>query len=328
MAENFFDTLSAEEKQRIKDRTDTLVELLEQWARQYSFIRTVRIPVAALTTATALLRTPLSDSVLSSQVMLWIAGVDDKIDGLIFSLAEVWRKTEQWCSIANHGSSNGIDDSDALTAVLLEIREKLSKSHIFEPLREYWASCLRLLVEAMAQEYQYGLQYNAYGSRALPSLDEYLHSGIHSIGMYFWQSTVLILLRDSSVIEHFEPINKAIKHASVAIRLYNDVQTFDKEIQEGGINSILIMYHIMLDKNPSATKRILSEAKQHILQLADSYAQRCYDSIKQIQTESGQFEETTYRIVAFGSFFYREHDYHTTPIAKVNEFLGKPKSTD
>lgn len=323
MAGSFLDTLSAEEKQRIRDRTDTLIELLEKWIRQYPFIRTTRIPTIALVTATALPWMSVSDVLTAAKVLFWIFGVDDKVDERIFTLAEIRRKADQWYSIANHGPTNERDDNDELTAILLEIRKGLSKSHLFEPLREYWSNSVRCLIEAMIQECQYRLQYNAYGACALPPLDEYLHND--SVGMYLWQSAVLILLRDSSVIEHFESINEAINYAGAAVRLYNDVRTFDREIQEGGINAILILYHTMLNGDPNTTKgNVLTKAKQYVLHLADSYAQRYYNLAGQLETDSGQFEETTSRMLAFHAHFYgySEHDYHTTSLAEAYQMLN------
>jgi hypothetical protein len=323
LAANFLDTLSAEEKHHIKDRTSALMEILQQWAQQHHFIRATRIPAAALVAALALPRIPLADSLLVTQMMLWIFAVDDIADERIVTLADMRRKTEQWCLIANHGSSSEYDD---LTIILLEMRKKLSKSRLFEPLREYWVSRLRLLGETMIQEYQDGLQYDATcGTNSLPSLDKYLHNGIHSIGLPFWKSTVLILLQDTSVIQQFKPINQAIEYAGAAVRLYNDVRSLDKEIREGNINSIIIKYHMILETIPSTSKEeALAEARQHILQLADSYAQRCYEQVEQPKTTSGQFEEATTRIVAFHAYFYgrSEYDYHTTSQAAAHDILG------
>lgn len=325
MAVNFLDTLGPEERRHIQDRTVALMEMLQEWARQHRSIRATRIPAAALVAAMALPRIPLVDSLLVAQMMLWIFAVDDRADERMVTLAELRRQTGQWCLIANHGASDANDEDD-LTTVLLEMRRELSKSHLFDPLREYWASRLRLLGETMAQEYEYGLQYDAArGSGSLPSLDEYLRNGIHSIGLPFWKSTVLILLQDASVIQHFKPVNQAIEYAGAAVRLYNDVRSLDKEIQEGGVNSILIQYHAILETSPSISREAaLAEAKERILQLADAYAQRCYDMVGQLQTSSGQFEETTARIVAFHAYFYgrSEYDYHTTSRAAAYEILG------
>ena len=325
MTGSLLDTLSTEEKQRIKGRTDELVELLEKWARQYPFIRATRIPTTALVAATVLPRMSVSDALTVAQVVLWIFGVDDKIDELILTLSEIRRRAERWYSIANHGPRDEIDDSDELTAILVEIREALSKSHTFEPLREYWSNSIRGLIETMIQECQYGLQYNAYGADVLPPLEKYLDDGIDSIGMHVWQSAVLILSRDSSVVEHFESISEAIEHAGVAIRLYNDVRTFDRTMQEGGMNSVLIMYHTMLNRYPHTTREnALIKTKQYILQLADSHAQRCYDLVGQLETDSGKFEEATSRLVAFHACFYsrNEYDYHTASLAQACEVLS------
>jgi len=324
VASNLLDTLSATEKRRITDRTCALVGLLEEWARRHPLIRAARIPMVALVAATVLPRLSVSDTLTVARLMLWIFGVDDRVDERVFTLEEMRRRAKQWYSIARYGPGSKVENSDGFAVMLAEIRKELSKSHLFEPLREYWAGSVPRLVEAMAQELQYGLQYNAYGADALPSLDEYLHDD--SLGMYLWQSAALILLRDSSVMERFGPIGEVIKHAGVAIRLYNDVRTFDREMREGGVNSVLIMYQKRLGGTLNTTKKedTLAKAREHVLRLADSYAQRCYDLIGQLQTASGRFEETTYRLVAFHAHFYgrTEYDYHTTSLAEAHEMLS------
>jgi hypothetical protein len=324
MSGDFFDTLSAQEKQRIKDRSGVLVDCLEQWACQYTSLRASRIPTAALATAVVVPRMSLSDSLSMARMILWIFGVDDRVDGHRMTFAEMRRTARQWYLIANHGSGDGISSDDELTRILVEMRKELSSAHLFDPLSEYWASRLRLLVATMAREYQYGARYSTYGPSALPSFDEYLRDGTHSIGLPFWQATALILLRDPSVIEHFEQIDEAITHAGAAARLYNDVRTLDKEIQEGGMNSILIAYQAMIERNPDSTEEgALDEARQYVLRQADSYAQKCYDLLGRINTDSGQVEETIFRLIAFHAYYYgREYDYHITSLAEAYAMIG------
>jgi hypothetical protein len=322
---NFLSTLSVQEKQRIKERTDTLVKLLAEWARRYACIRPSRIPMTALTTAVALPRLSVPDVLTTAQMILWIFGVDDKADEQIFTLEEMRRKTEQWHLIARYGQSDGADASDELTSILLQMREKLSKSPTFEPLCEYWASRLRIIFEAMAQEYRYALEYKADGRCALPSLDEYVRGGTHSIGFPLWGATVLILLKDYSVVKHLESISEATEYTGATIRLYNDVRTLEKEIQEKSINSIIILYHAILARNPNASREsAIHEAKQYILQLADSYAQKCRELLAKIRTDSRQFEESTSNIVALHAYFYghSEYDYHTTSQSDTNGWLN------
>jgi hypothetical protein len=328
MRSDFFDTLSAQEKQCVRDRSGVLVDCLEQWACQYASLRPSRIPTAALATAVVVPRMSLSDSLSMARMILWIFGVDDRVDEHKMTLVKMQRIARQWYVIASHGPGDSPNNDNELTRILVEMRRELSSAHLFDPLREYWASRLRLLVITMAREYQYGIQYSTYGPRALPSFDEYLRGGMHSIGLPFWQATALILLRDPSVIEHFEPIDEAITYAGAAARLYNDVRTLDKELQEGGVNSVLIALQAMLKRNVKSTKEgALDRAKQYVLQQAGSYAQKCYDLLDRFDTDSGQVEETIYRLIAFHAYYYGcEYDYHSTSLAEAYAMIGAETS--
>jgi hypothetical protein len=324
MAEIFLDTLDTEEIQCIRDRADNLIGLLENWALRYPFINIARIPMAVLTTATVLPRVPPSDSVLAAQMILWIFEVDDLIDKRMITLEEMQCKVEQWYSIAN-GSSDKPSDSDELTTMLVEIIRELSKFPLFEPLREYWASRLRIIFGVMIRECQHALDYSFLGPQGLPSLDEYLLGGIHSVGFPLWGATALILFEDPSVVDQLESVGEVVRHAGIALRLYNDIATFDKDAQEKDINSVLIVYHALLDETPNLTReRALSEAKQRILNLADSHGRRCYNLAERLGTSSGQFEETTSRLVALHAYFYgsMEHDYHTTSRTEIHKLFN------
>lgn len=328
MGGSFFDTLSAEEKQSIRQKTDGLIRLMEKWVTRYSFIRPDRIPRIALVIATVMPRLDQSCSALMTKLALWVFGVDDMIDEGAVPLVELQEKVIEQCHlIANGSPSNRIIDSDELAAMLSGIRKDLSEYRLFEPLCEHWSTNVRLLVEAMTEEYQYGLRYSTSGACALPSLEEYLQHGIYSSGVPLMASTLFIILNDPSVEQCFDSINEPITCASAAMRLYNDVKTFEKETQESKINSVLIGYHAMLDENPGTTEQSVSRAKHYISQMADSYAQRCYDLTRRIGTESGQFEEIIHHLVAFHASYYREHDYHSTPIAEVSKLLGTPQNT-
>jgi hypothetical protein len=323
---DFLSTLSDQEKQRIKERTDTLVKLLTEWARQYVCIRPNRIPMTALTTAVALPRLSVPDALTTAQMILWMFGVDDKVDERLFTIEEMQHKAEQWYLIARSGPGAEINAGDEFAAVLLEVRRGLATSHLFEPLLDYWTGRLGIFFEAMAQGYQYTLEYNADGPSALPPFDDYLRGGIHSVGFPLWRSTSLILLKDSSVMKCLEAISEIIECAGTAIRLYNDVGTLGREIQEKSINSIIIVSHAMLTKNSSvSSESAISEAKQYILQLADSYAHKCHELLAKIQTDSGQFEESTSNIIALHAYFYghSEYDYHTTSKRETRQWLNR-----
>jgi hypothetical protein len=324
VVEDFFETLGVDGKRLVRERTNALVRLLEEWAPQYPFIRTIRIPSVALLIATVVPQMALTDSFLVTKLIMLIFGIDDMADEREITLAQLRPKAKQWHSIADQGASSRIDEDDHLAQVLLEVREHVSRFPLFDPLREYWSCSVRRLIEAMAREYQYGLRYSAGGACALPTLHECVYCGVYSLGFPLWASTVLILLNESSTVEHLESIDRAIKCAGGAIRLCNDLRTLDKEIQENNINSVVILYHTMLNRTPSATREsALSEAKQHVLQMAKSYAQRCRDLVGQNQSEHTRFGEALCRIVDFSMYFYvtSGQDYHIPRLAEINQLL-------
>lgn len=324
MVGNFLDTLVDNEKQQIKDKIGILIDLLKEWARRYPSLRPV-IPMITLTTAVALPQASISDALAWAQAVAWIFLVDYKADPRTFTHKDMRLKAEQWHSMTSNWPTAGMDDGSELTTILADITSNMSKSCLFESLQEYWALRLRNHVLGVAQEFQNALEYGERGPRALPSLDEYLRVGVQSVGYPFLGSMAMIFHRDSSIIKHIELVSEILECAGAALRLYNDVATLDKEIQMGEVNSILVVYHTMLDRRPDVVKEsVLSEAKQRVLHLADSYAHRCYDLVGQLKTDSGQFEMISYRLVALHAYFYghTEQDYHTTSLAKVCQMLG------
>lgn len=321
MGGTFFDTFSAKEKQFFWQRTKILSRALEEWARGYSCLRPVRAPSVALLTAMISQHGDVLDAIGGGKIAFWIFAVDDLADERKISLADFLKKGKQWYLCARDGTGNN-DESDELTAMLLEIRKDLSRFCLFEPLLDHWASCIPPLIETMAQEYQYGLLFNTEGTQALPSLDEYLSGGLHSIGMPLWASGVWITQSDLSILEHLELIDAATRHAGRAIRLYNDLQTLDREMREGNVNSVMIAYYKTLANQEISVENGFTEAKRYILQLADFFGHECRSIAKQIHTESGQVEKTLARTVAFNASFYGHgHDFHITSLDDVHTLL-------
>ena len=323
MTGSFFTTLNHDEKQRVTETTDALAKMLKDWVPHYPILRPTRIPMAALSTALAFASAvpclPAAEYLSLSKMTLWIFGVDDITDERLVGLSDIQRQADEWYSIARDGTLNKAVDGDGLTMILEEMRAELAQSHLFEPLHEQWAASLRDVLEGIIQEYRYGQAYTAYGPQTFPTFDEYVHYGRCSIGVPLWGLTVLIILGDPAAKENFESASEAIRYAGAAIRLYNDLKSYDKEVLEGNINSVTIIEdQLRAKKDPQSTAAsLLAEAKQAVLQLADSYAQQCYDLTEQVQAGSRQFQEAIARTVSFHAYFYQAHDYHLTSLADV-----------
>lgn len=329
MQASFFDALELKEKRATQEAVATLVNLLGECAQQYPFIRTVRIPAVALLVATIAPRLDSLDMALLGKLVLWIFGIDDAIDEGVIALADLRRKfIKQWYAAANSGLLEH-GEGNELARLLSGIRGELSEYRAFTSLCGDWSANVRLIAQAMARECQYTLRYRAGGAGSLPSIHEYIQNGTHSIGVPLWMSTLLITLNAPLVEEQSALADEAIKCSAAAVRLYNDFQTLDKEIRDGKVNSIIIKYHAILDQNPNmAQEAALLQARLHTLQMADSYTQRCDDLARHIQTEGGKFEDSIRRMAPFHGSFYREHDFHTTTTAKIDDLLQVPKGAN
>ena len=323
MVNGFFDTLDAVEKVKAQETVVALTRVMEGWAPRYSSVLPIRIPAIALHNVAIMPQLNILASALIGKLTLWIFGIDDVIDDRRVSLEELRQGLAQrWCQIASGDSYAETDDGDQLAAMLGEIRKELSGYPLFKSLSAEWSTNVRLLIESGVRQYQYALEYEAHGPKALPTLDEYLQNGIYTIGIPWWALTLAIVLDDSSVMEHWGVMEEVARSTSAAVRLYNDVQSLDKELQENNVSSVIIKYHGILGRNSQVTEESsLSEAKQYIWQMADSYTQKCYDLTRSTRTKSGQFEAIMHRMAAYNAFFYHGYDYNNTPMVKINEIL-------
>lgn len=324
-SEHFFQGLSLREKLQARSTADVLVALLTRWGTHYPFVRPVRIPSVALLTATVAPHIPPADAMPSAQLSFWIFGVDDIADERTISPVELEKRAAYWYKIARGQDTDPVDKADGLAEMLIEIRTALSQLPLFQVLQPYWAAEVQGLVDAMIQEYHYGLDYTTRGEAALPDLDEYLGWGLHSIGVPLWSWAVWLGNRDPSIADYLEPIIQATEYCSAAVRLYNDLRSFEKEVQEQNVNAVLIACRQIRAGLPaSSAPEALAHARSRILALADEYGARCREAVARIHTTTGQVEETLIRTVDFHAYFYArsQHDYNVTSLSDIYQLLS------
>ena len=327
MAKNFINKLNPKEKQLTLDRIEVLIDLLDPWVKEYPTIRPARIPTAALMTAITLPKMSVINALPMAKIILWVFSIDDLADERIISLEEFNDSIESWYQIA---CGNLLQEANCnnceLSLMLLEIRQELSQLPLFEIWCDDWASALRCNMEGMAQEYQHALWYDTKQSYTLPTLDNYLAFSKYSIFVVAWVETLFITLNDVSISKQVTLIRMAIDQASRAIRLYNDIRSYEKEIEENNINSVLIMYKQLCTQYPNkAQDKMLAEAKRHVFQLAKKHKESAEYWVNQIQTDTGQIEDAFFNFLSFHSYFYGDDqtdtDYHTTNLDDINQWL-------
>lgn len=322
MVENFFESLDVKEKQYIGQKFATLVDMTSDWPLQYPCLRRRRIPSVALFVAVTVPHFSLTNALMAVKMAFWLFALDDIADEQIVTIPELEKRVNRWHRIARGEIANGVQD-DA-SRMLLEIRKVLAEFPMFDSLKDHWAHEVWRFAHSMVCEYQDAVNYTEENSRVLPSLDSYLKWGAYSVGLPVWVAAAWVVVGSPLILECLDTINKAVVFAGSAVRLYNDLKTFERERQEGTVNSVLITCRSLSNGSLKAREEnTLLEAKQQVLQLADSYGQKCCEIVDHLPAVLHQVAEILRRLVAFHSYFYgrSRQEYNMTSVRDVYELL-------
>ncbi len=284
----------------VQKKSQELCALLTIWSSCYPVIYTRKAAQVANMVATALPELPMPFMLLVGKIILFIYAVHSITDERIIPYAEFLRVGEGWDIIARGGKEIVPEPGDDLGVVLSGIRTEMNDLPLFPQLRDLWGRRLWALLLAVAQDYLDGLNSKARGADAMPKLDEYLLGGVHSGGFPLWGTSALVILNEEEMLGHMDVVNETILQTGSAVRLYTDVRTYEKEVQEGNINAVAIVHHDLINSrlNRSSPER-LEHAKEIVLHLADQYAQKCMDMVDQPFSKTGQFEQMIRRTLAF-----------------------------
>ncbi|MGH2354896.1 MAG: terpene synthase family protein [Chloroflexota bacterium] len=304
----FLEARSTADQLHIFDLTARTAQDLHRWAARYPLIRRVRVWPLALSVAAAAPFSSVEALITTARLSLWVFTLDDLFDEERVPQAELVRRTERYRAIA-HGQSVSTA-GDSLSAALYEVVDDLASYALFPSLGQAWIDALCGTIEGMTGEYQWRLRYRRDGEAMLPSTDEYLATGLYSIGVppHVWAT--LITIGDPSTPQHVEHLRSMEQIASTCIRLANDLQSFPKEVTEGKINALVILGRALQQQglaeqaaHRQAEARVRAEIAEGLDRLAALQAAA--------GTQSRRPEAAIADIARFVCDFYGEHDYHT-----------------
>jgi hypothetical protein len=293
---------------RIFDLTVKTAAPLHQWASRYPLIRGVRVWPLALSVAAAAPNSSVKALVSTARLSLWVFTLDDLFDEEYVPDAELMLRAERYRAIA-YGKSVPTG-GDSLAIALAEIRADLAQYPLFESIGHEWADALSGTIDGMIDEYRWRLELRDGNDRNLPSYEEYMASGMYSIGgpPHVWAA--LITSDDPSTPEHSEYLRSMERIACTCIRLANDLQSYRKELDEQNINALVLLSRPLVAQGLSQ-----EEAHRRVEQVVRDSIVEGLDQLDELQTQSrtqtGYPEADIADIARFVCDFYREHDYHT-----------------
>jgi hypothetical protein len=306
----FLASLDQAEQVRIFDLSARMSQTLHRWATRYPLIRRVRVWPLSLSVAAGAPFASVESLVSTARLSLWVFTLDDLFDEERVPQAELMWRAERYRALAHREIA--LPSGDSLATALCDVRDDLAKYPLFGPLEAEWANSLCGTIDGMKREYQWRLSYRkgVDTSATLPTYGEYVATGRYSIGgpPHIWAA--LVTADDRSTPEHLDHLRAMEEIASTCIRLANDLQSYQKEIDEGKINALVILSR-ELRANGVPEEAAYQQAEARVR--ADIRAG--LDKLGALRsasvTRSGRPEAAIDNIARFVCDFYTHHDYHT-----------------
>ena len=303
-------SLDPAEQVRIFDLSARTSQTLHRWAARYPLIRRVRVWPLSLSVAAGAPFTSVEALISTARLSLWVFTLDDLFDEERVPQVELIKRAERYRALAHNEIP--CPSGDSLATALCELRDDLAGYTLFGSLGLEWANALCGTIDGMMREYQWRLAYrkgtDARGT--LPSYEEYVATGRYSIGgpPHMWAA--LITSDDPSTPAHLDHLRAMEQIASTCIRLANDLQSYQKEVDEGKINALVILSRELRAQGvvqEAAYEQ--AEARVH----ADIVAglNQLTELRKAAVTHTGRPEAAIDNIARFVCDFYTHHDYHT-----------------
>jgi terpene synthase-like protein len=306
----FLASLDPAEQVRIFDLSARTSQTLHRWAARYPLIRRVRVWPLSLSVAAGAPFTSVEALISTARLSLWVFTLDDLFDEERVPQGELMKRAERYRALAHHEIA--CPNGDSLATALCDVRDDLATYPLFGSLGTDWANSLGGTIDGMIREYHWRLAYRkgADENATLPTYDEYVATGRYSIGgpPHIWAA--LITSDDPSTPAHLNHLRCMEELASTCIRLANDLQSYQKEIQEGKINALVILSRELRARGvreaaayAQAEARVRADIEAGLNQLT-----RLRDAAV---TQTGRPEAAIDNIARFVCDFYTHHDYHT-----------------
>jgi len=283
---------------------------LHRWAARYPLIRRVRVWPLSLSVAAGAPFTSVEALISTARLSLWVFTLDDLFDEERVPQGELTKRAQRYRTLAHREIA--CPTGDSLATALCELRDDLATYPLFGPLGTEWANSLCGTIDGMMREYNWRLAYRkgADDQATLPTYDEYVATGRYSIGgpPHIWAA--LITSGDRSTPAHLDHLRAMEQLASTCIRLANDLQSYQKEVDEGKINALVILSRELRAQGMSeqvAYGQAEARVQADIIAGLDKLTALRGSAV----TQTGAPEAAIDNIARFVCDFYTHHDYHT-----------------
>ncbi len=227
-----------------------------------------------------------------NRTALWLFGLDWRVDHKAAAREEIEDINRRVLAVLD-----GADPApgDELTPFLAEIRDELAASPAFPALRAAWREDLVRVLEAGLREWEWKTAAASGDRDRLPSLDGYL-ANADNIGSAWVNLSHWIALADPATIANLEPLREVSREVQKALRLLNDLATYERDLAWGDLNAI------MLDTDRAGVSARIDEIIRYCRRLLGPLRDPCPDGTAYLERQLG-----------FNIAFYGVSDYWGSP---------------
>ena len=311
----FLQRLPSVEQRRVAMLASEASALLSAWAGGFTTIRSVRIVPICLTVAAAAPFADVQTVVDTARVSVWIFALDDLFDEAGLSHQELQERAERYKRILR---DQPVDVwRDELAQMLTVVKKGLSRYAMYNRLGQRWEEALIGTIDAMLQENLWRMSYQQDGFRDLPDYEAYVATGRRSVGgpPHMWAA--ILTTGDPTVVSHVNKLAQMVNHSATVVRLANDMQTYDREVQEGKLNALLILRHYH-ERGGLSQTAAMEAAREHIQQRIGDHL-RSLSGLRRVPgTSSEKAEIAVYRVAQYVAEFYQKNDFHTAMLQPMS----------
>lgn len=290
-------------------------EDLKRWAKPYPSFDPGQFFGIALTSAAHLQEQSRSKRLTATLVSAWILTFDGLIDECRVPQSEWPGLLTAYKAIVRGDAAVPQSSSDDLAPALHDIRQRLTTHSSFTGLSAHWYQSFDRMVDAIVWQRYTGrllAPEAGYAEELLPSYDALMERALHSVGVPFYLTTCLILNDDSSVLERLPVLIEIAEECARAIRLANDLRTWEREEREQTINTVVVIRRALMREHPDLSPEECRDRALHILKDREMAAvARTHTLLASSPESSSPVEAGIGRLVNHVTGFYALQDYRT-----------------
>ncbi|TDB73107.1 terpene synthase family protein [Micromonospora sp. KC721] len=228
---------------------------------------------------------------IANRASLWVTAEDWQIDFSATSWEAVESTVSSCLAVADGGTPA---DDDDLGRFLAEIRDELATRPAFAALRSAWREEVRRMLTADAREWRWR-SARTLGGWSPPTLAEYLDNA-DNYGASFVNVSHWIATSEPDVLAHLPELTAASREAQQAIRLVNDLASYERDVRSGDLNALML--GVDREKMTRHIADQLDRCRKSLEDLAGSCPQEALYLAREIGFTSGFYHGTDF----WGSF--------------------------